>query len=368
MATEIQRIARLTPLADVLARIDALVEPVAAREVDLAAALGRTLAADVTAAARPAMPLVLRDGWAVASQLTTDASDYAPVPLAAPPAGVDVGDTLPAGADAVAPVDSVILRDGSAEIIAAVAPGDGVLAKGGDTGTAAIARAGRRLGFAQHAALAALGVQRVPVTEPRVQVLAAGTPGDPVLDAAAQFVAAAAEAQGAVVSGQTRSLAKVLTNTDADAAIVIGGTGSGRHDASVHTLAQVGRLEVHGIALLPGETAAFGAVGQRPVLLVPGRIDAAIAVWLTLGRHLLARLCGNNEQPPATTAVLARKIASPLGFAEVVPVRYRDGKAEPIASGYWPLSVIAQADGWIFVRADSEGYPAGSEVVLRPWP
>jgi len=42
-----QRIARLTPLADVLARLDALVKPVTPRTAELAAALGRTLAEDV---------------------------------------------------------------------------------------------------------------------------------------------------------------------------------------------------------------------------------------------------------------------------------------------------------------------------------
>ena len=42
-----QRIARLTPLDDVLARIDALVKPIAARTADLSSALGFTLAADI---------------------------------------------------------------------------------------------------------------------------------------------------------------------------------------------------------------------------------------------------------------------------------------------------------------------------------
>src|SRR5712691_11218566 len=78
-----QRIARLTPLADVLARVDALVKPVAPREVDTAAAADRVLAGDVNAVLNPRMPLALRDGWAVSAELTTDASSYAPAPLAA---------------------------------------------------------------------------------------------------------------------------------------------------------------------------------------------------------------------------------------------------------------------------------------------
>ena len=51
--SEIQRIARLTPLADVLASFDLSVGPVAPREEALAAALGLTLAADVVIDGRP---------------------------------------------------------------------------------------------------------------------------------------------------------------------------------------------------------------------------------------------------------------------------------------------------------------------------
>src|ERR1700730_18391410 len=58
-----QRIERLMPLADVLTRIDASVEPVAPRELNVGDALGRTLAADVQAGPHPRVPLALRDGF-----------------------------------------------------------------------------------------------------------------------------------------------------------------------------------------------------------------------------------------------------------------------------------------------------------------
>jgi molybdopterin biosynthesis enzyme len=124
----------------------------------------------------------------------------------------------------------------------------------------------------------------------------------------------------------------------------------------------------HGIALSPGETAAVGVVAGRPVLALPGRLDAALAVWHVLGRHLIARLAGNLEPMATRSGRLTRKIASTVGIAELVPVRCIAHEATPIASGYVPLAALAQADGWILVPAQSEGYPAGSEVVLRPFP
>jgi molybdopterin molybdotransferase len=367
--TEIpQRIARLTPLADVLARLDALVKPVAPREVETGAAIGRVLAGDVNAVVNPRVPLALRDGWAVRAELTTDASSYAPAPLATA-TRIDVGEPMPAGADAVAPLDGVVSRGSRSEIIAPVAAGDGVLAAGADANRqTTFAREGRRLTRVQAAALAAAGVTRLHVCEPRVRLVRARAAGDAVIDAAVALIDTEIAAAGGRVLRDDTELGPALKDDAADAIVAIGGTGSGRHDAAVRTLERIGRLEVHGIALAPGETAAFGLVGPRPVLLLPGRLDAALTVWLVIGRLLLSRLCGVADERPTTKASLARKVASTLGLAEVVPVRMREGAADPIASGYVPLSALAQADGWILVPADSEGCPSGAEVVIRPWP
>src|SRR5262249_21681396 len=127
---EPQRIARLTPVADVLARIDALVARVEPGPDEVAIA-GRILARDVTLGPLPRVPLALRDGWAVRSDLTTDAGPYAPAPLPAA-TRIEVGQPMPAGTDAVAPLDVVTMRAGRIEITAPVAPGDGALPAGGD--------------------------------------------------------------------------------------------------------------------------------------------------------------------------------------------------------------------------------------------
>ena len=165
-----------------------------------------------------------------------------------------------------------------------------------------------------------------------------------------------------------RGLDIALAAENADAIVAIGGTGAGRNDTSVHVLAREGRVAVHGLALAPGETAALGFAGMRPVLLLPGRLDAALAVWLTVGRRILECLAGGRHNEPADTLTLMRKIASGVGLAELVPVRRKGGEAEPLASGYLPLSALTRADGWILVPAGSEGYAAGTPVQVRPWP
>lgn len=366
-----QRIARLTPLADVLARIKSLVARMKAHDVGVSHARGLVLAADIVAARGiPATALALRDGFAAPSEAIIDAGGYAPAVLAAPPVRIDVGDPLPPGTDAVLPLDAVNARDGRHEVLATAVPGDGVLAAHGDIAPGAILRrAGHRLRPLDIAVLAAAGIDQVSVRAPRISLARTWARGDAVLDAARALIAGMLAAEGAtLIDGDTLDLAAALGDTRADAIVAIGGTGSGRHDRSIETLARVGRVEAHGIAISPGETAAFGMAGPRPVLLLPGRIDAALAAWLLLGRPMLAQLSGRVEAPAAVPAKLTRKVTSALGLTEIVPVRLRDGAAEPIASGYVPHAALAQSDGWILIAAESEGYPPGAEVMIQAWP
>jgi molybdopterin biosynthesis enzyme len=362
-----QRIARLTSLADGYGCIDRLARPVAPRRVDIAVAAGTTLAADVTVAvACPPAPLALRDGWAVRSEETLDAGGYAPALLGAPPQRVEAGDPMPAGTDAVADGEAVRPRAGGFEALAVLAPGEGVLPAAADTGPGApVARAGLRLRHTDVAALAALGIAALAVRAPRVRIAPARV--DARLGVAAACLADLARAEGAAAE-VVRAAQTPFAAAGADLLVVVGGSGTGARDRSVATLARLGRVEFHGLALAPGDTAACGAIADTPVLIVPGRLDAALAVWLTLGRHALARLAGRSEAEPIWPRVLARKLTSGLGLAEMVLLR-RDGEAvAPLASGYLSPSALTQAAGYCVVPPESEGFPAGAQIDMRMLP
>jgi len=359
-----QIITRLAPLADVLAAVDAL-PAVAPRDVDPVSAIGRVLAADVITENVPSAPTALRDGWALAAEATADASSYAPIRMPIPPR-VDVGQVMPVGTDAVAGLDAVTLRAGCAEVLAPLAPGDGVLATDGDAQAGEVLRcAGARVRHTDAAAFVAAGIEQVSIRKPRLRVVV--TRHDRVLDAILPMIESDVGRWGNVLIDNAMSLDRELGDENCDALLLIGGTGSGRNDKSVQTLAKSGTVSFHGVALSPGETTAFGRVGARPVLMLPGRIDAAWAVWRVIGRRLLAALAGSNEAEPTSTASLTRKVTSTVGIVDFIPV-VRDGdKVEPRGSKYLPLSVLTQADGFILVPAESEGYRAGAHVAVRPW-
>jgi len=358
-----QRISTLTPLAQVLARVEALAQPAAPREAAVADAEGRVLAADaVVTAPRPAAPVALIDGWAVRADAIADARPYAPVLFAAAPAWVEAGAALPRDADAVLPPDAVTINAGGAEVHAAATAGDGVLGAGADAlPEYPLRRAGERLRAADVAALQAAGITRVRVREPRVRVVS--TAGAET-DAVALAISRAASAHGIVVIF-VRALERALADEQTDIVITIGGTGAGRNDDSVAMLRRIGRVDIHGFGITPGESAALGTAKGHPVLMLPARLDAAMAAFLIVGDALLRRLTGALTSKPAMPVTLARKINSTIGLAELVPVRRVADGVEPLGSGHWPAQALTRADGWVLVPPDSEGFAAGTQLEMR---
>jgi len=105
------------------------------------------------------------------------------------------------------------------------------------------------------------------------------------------------------------------------------------------------------------------------VLLIPGRLDAALAVWLLIGRHMLTRLRGGVANEPSCESLpLTAKVVSTVGLTELVLVRRVADGIAPLASKYLPLAALAQADGWIVVPAASEGLPVGARGITGPLP
>ena len=370
-----QRVTRLAPLTDALARLSMLASPVAVRTFDVSAAVGQVLAADAVAPMlQPKSATALRDGYAVLAESVADAGAYAPIALTTTPDWVEVGEPVREPADAVLEPEAVVINGGLTEALLAVGSGDGVLAAGSDAAQGEILRrAGECLRGIDAAVLHAVGASQVAVRVPRVRVVCA----NPSVSAANDFVAplladairkAGACAQIVRIGEEDRTLERAITETDADAIVTIGGTGRGRRDQTARVLADLGALQVHGIGLTPGTTAGLGSVMGRPVLLVPGRLDAAVAVFLVLGRHLLARLGGRRSVEPGIEVVVGRKIVSTVGLAEVVLVRHGAAGVEPVAREAFPLAALTHAQGWILVPANSEGLATGARTTLWTLP
>jgi len=353
----------------VLALIETRVNAVKPQRWNVATTLGYTLAEDVVASQRPEHPIALRDGFAVDAAAIADASSYAPVPLPSPIPRIDLGEPMPHGTDAVLPLDAVVFRGEHAQAVAPVTAGEGMLPAGGDAAPHSLMRrAGERMRSIDIVAVQAARIKSALIREPRIAVVLGVEPVIPLGGVAGLLVRSVFDAGATVSNKPEMTLDVAVADSENDAIVAFGGTGSGRHDNAVQQLARLGRVEIHGIAISPGQTTALGFAGARPVLLVSGRLDAALAAWHLIGRSIMAKLAGGRIYDKTIMLPLKRKVASAIGMTEFIPVSCKDGMAEPLASGYLSFMSLTLSDGWIVVPAESEGSPVGTEVAVHPWP
>jgi molybdopterin biosynthesis enzyme len=365
MAGPQQIIASLTPLEQARTLLCDGLAPVAATPMPLAQAEG-CIAAGLARTGRvvPEHDIAMRDGWAFRASDLVGASSYAPVPLTGAPKWVNAGDALPSGCDCVIEPDMVEQIGPLAQAVGESTPGANVRRAGEDIGPDDVAIAeGRRLGPLDLLIARALGLATLDVRRPRLRIV--NVPS--ARATTTEFIAAAARRAGADVirvdapGRDAASIASALDVSTCDLVVMIGGTGAGHADAAVTALAQRGEVQAHGIALQPGRSTAVGRIGACPVVALPGASDQALAAWLTLARPALDRLSGHYICAAAPVVLpLARKIASGPGMADIVLVRREDESWQPIAVGDLSLRLLAQADGWLAVPGDSEGYAAGT--------
>jgi molybdopterin molybdotransferase len=346
--------------------IDASTRCLAAEDVALKAAAGRAVAADIHAPNPiPAVDCAAIDGYAVRAEESLGAGSYNPLSL--PAVEAESGEAVPAGADAIVPIDQVEQDEtGRVVLVEPVAPGVNIQLRGSVAGAGAVLVAsGTRLTPRHIGLLDSAGFASVPaIRRPHVglAVAAGERPGDRI-DADRAMLRALIERDGGIVIDAPLSDA---VGAGADLVLVAGG-GHGRRERSITMLRASGSLDFQGVALIPGETTGFGrSSGGTPVLLLP---SAQVACWwnyeLFAGRAI-RRLGGRDTDLPyrSRTVVTARKIVSAIGMTEICPIRcLPDGRVEPIASfAEAGLTSAVQGDGFVIVPEASEGYPAGAQV------
>ena len=355
-----------------LGRLLALIPaPVTPQGLPVAQAVGCVLAEPLRATHPvPRTAVARQEGWAVAAVDTQGAGAYSPALLPLPPRRLPAGEALPPGTDAIMPPFDLLMEGPYAQALQPVAPGEGVGQPGSEIAAGTLLReAGEYLTPLDLPALAALGIAEVPVRVPRLGWIEVGDAA--ACDPLRAVFSTLATREGAALAalplvGDDAAAALLDAAASHDLVILVGGTGEGPADRAAAALAAAGSVLAHGIGMRPGTTAGVGAVLGRPVVLLPHQPEDALAAWFTLVRPAMAALSGQRPTPP-TTARLCRKLASMVGMAELVPLRLGpDGGAEPLAVGAWPLAALSAATALLMVPPASEGYEAGTEILIQP--
>ncbi|PRY00439.1 gephyrin-like molybdotransferase Glp [Allonocardiopsis opalescens] len=336
-------------IADILS----VVQPVYPIELDLLRAYGGVLAEPITAdVALPPFDNSAMDGYAVRMADVAAAGPGSPVKL---PVVADIGAgdggvyairdgmaarimtgaPLPAGAEAVVPVEWT--DGGIAEVLIrrAPRPGNAVRRAGDDVrpGTVVLRR-GTRVGSAELGLLASVGRKAVKVhPRPRVVVLSTGTelvePGRPIgpgqiwesnsfaLTAAAMEAGCAGSRHGFISDdpgGVLGTIEDLLAH--ADVLITTGGVSMGAHDVVKDVLSRLGTVSFERVAMQPGMPQGWGTVGEAgtPIFTLPGNPVSAYVSFQLFVRPALARLQGLAPEPlPSVRARLTAPVSSPEG-------------------------------------------------------
>ncbi len=391
-----------------VANID--ISPLAAESVSLAAALGRVLAADVIAPVdAPPFDRSNVDGFAVRAADTTGANDRQPRRFAlnaevlacgiepaievAPgtATAIATGGVIPRGGDAVVMIEHTeLIEDGALpaiELRRAAAAGQFVSYAGSDIARGeTLLRKSTRIGSREIGMLAACGLAAVDVVRrPRVAVLSTGDElvalGEPlrpgtVYDSNGAIIAAAVtEAGGEAVPfgafpDEETALGDAMRSAlqSCDMVVLSGGTSKGAGDLSHRIVSKLGApgILVHGVALKPGKPLCLAAIGDKPLIVLPGFPTSAIFTFHAfVAPAIRARAGLSPEAARSVTARVPVRIPSELGREEFVLVSLVQGNdgliAFPTGKGSGAVTAFSQADGFLSIDALASALDADTE-------
>lgn len=408
MSVRMRGFSRYTRLADALKIVLSNVEQLGPEVVPFERALGRVLAEDVVSEVDvPPFDRSAVDGYAVHAADTFGASELKAVRLrvvgsvsigAASKLRVRKGEAvkimtgapLPRSADAVVMVEYTRAKGKNLEVFAPLTPSKNVSARGEDVKAGEVVlRRGRQLRPQDVGMLASMSKVQVRVSRrPKVAIFATGSelrrPGKrlgkaEITDINSHSLASAVASCGGlsyrlgIVSDKPKLLRQALQKAVRhDMVLASGGSSVGERDIMPDVIAGLGKLLFHGVAIRPGGPTAFGVVRERPVFSLAGFPVASLVAFDTLVRPALRHAQGlpADRGYPRVRARLARKVSSTLGRADVVRVKVRTERGEPVVepirvTGSSVLSSITKADGFIIVPEDVEGFDEGSAVEVE---
>jgi molybdopterin molybdotransferase len=391
-------VAPLRTIEEAQALVLARAQPLAAEPVAVAVAAGRVTAEAATAVVDlPPFASSAMDGFAgraadAPGRLTVvdraAAGSPAELALGAGEAiEISTGGVVPAGADAVVPIEYVVQDDNTIELAEAVAPGAHVRPRGGDIAAGdVVAPAGFRLGPAQLGALAAAGIAEITcVRRPRVALLATGselvpvgTPLGPgqIYESNGLMLAAALAAVGAdiellptVADDESAHREALERGLAADVLVTSGGVSVGPHDLVRRIEAELGVEEVFWrVAIKPGKPISFGVRGATLVFGLPGNPVSSLVGCELFVKPALRALQGLDDPlPRVECGVLAAALRRNDARDEFVRARSRldrDGVVLEPLSGQEShmIARAAAADALVHVPRGEGALAAGSSV------
>ena len=308
---------------------------------------------------------------------------------------VMTGTAMPAGCDAVVPVEQITARDGYAELAAdvSVQPDQNVHRRGSDTRQGNLLLAtGTRLGPPEIAIAAGAGMPRIRVSsQPMLAVISTGNelvePGEPILPhqvrrSNAYAISAALRLHGfqrvaddhiADDAAELKRRLKFHLETH-DVLVLSGGVSMGKLDLVPQVLAELGvRCVFHKVAQRPGKPLWFGVASSGAAVLgLPGNpVSTAVCV----SRYVLPALAASQGQTPACPERMALgapvTVNPPLTFFLPIRIEIDDwGRSWAMpapTNGSGDFTALAGTDGFVELPPGPHIYPKGFVTRMLRW-
>jgi molybdopterin molybdotransferase len=290
------------------------------------------------------------------------------------------GAALPAGANAIVPVEVLETSGDTVRPLVDPLPGDHVRHRGHQAKAGELLMpAGASLSAARIALLAMEGLP-IPVT-PRTRVAVASTGNElverpasyQIRDSNGPMLAALARTLGAEVALRSAlpddpaTLAAALANAgDIRILLTSGGVSTGDHDHLPAVLENLGaRLLFHKIRLKPGKPMLAALLGDLLVLGLPGNPVSAYLNALLFLPLALARLEGRSRPDPWHRARLSGPVKHKGDRPLLHPCRLVEGRLEPLpGKGSADLVTLARADAFAWIEPPGQG--PGDKVRYLP--
>jgi molybdopterin molybdotransferase len=393
-------------VADAVSTVIRIAPAPVSEEVPVESAASRILAAPVTADRDiPGFDRSVVDGYAVQAADTAGASESIPALLRCTgrismgPQGagsivragecryIPTGGILPAGADAAVMIEYTEQASDTILVKKAVSLGENVLLRDEDFRNGeVIFGAGRQISPQDAGVMAACGCASVTVAKkPIVGIISTGNelvpvtsipgPGQ-VRDANASMLAAYLMEYGCIpklygiVRDEKEAFESVLQQAvpECDIVLLSGGSSKDDRDMTAGTIANLGEVLVHGIAIAPGKPTIIGRIAGKPVFGLPGHPASAFVVLIAIVRPLLDRMLGAPHHLQRTVqATLSVNIPSQRGREEYVRVSVENGVATPVFGKSGLLNTLVRSHGLICIPAGAEGLEQGSHVEVILW-
>ena len=319
---------------------------------------------------------------------TVAAGEYSASPVQAGEAiAIMTGAPLPAGADAVVPIEQTSRSGDQVRFDSAVRPGQAVAGIGSDRAAGeVIARAGDLIGPALLGALAAVGEARPRVfSRPRVALLPTGDEliaidrvpsGAQIRNSNAAMLAGLLQSLGCEVvefppcpDDPDRLRHAIETGLTHDALFVTGGMSMGERDFVPRLFNELGlERRISKLRIKPGKPFVLAADQRRIAFGLPGNPVSAFLCTLRLASRVLSRMRGGRVEQ----TLPSRQVVDPLpanGPREFyLPATFTaDNFVRPLPwKGSADLFTLASADVFIVRTEGAPAAAAGNVVSVLP--